>query len=113
MRGSESRRITVTVEHPLVGAVALELLDVAAALPFERFDVLHLSLRQVEQIDVTGIVALVRLFSHVRRFGKRVRFTEVGDNVGKTLESIGLSDVVDVVPRSALHDASVVVRLPA
>jgi anti-anti-sigma factor len=95
----ESRRVTLAIETGLMGDASMTLLDHVRALPFGNFDALHMNLKSVGEVDVSGIAVLVRIYSHLRRLGKRLVLTDVSDAVQHRLGAIGLDKVISVQPR--------------
>jgi anti-anti-sigma regulatory factor len=95
------RSVTHVVRESLVGRDALTLPSQLARLPLDDLDEVTLSLRWVGEVDASGIVALVRAYSHLEQRGKRLRLVDVPAHVHDHLRTIGLTDLLPVNVRPA------------
>jgi anti-anti-sigma factor len=57
-----------------------------------------LSLRHVRAVDAAGLALLVRLYSQLRRRGKRVQIVDASLEVASLLDSVGLTDLLMAPP---------------
>ncbi len=96
MNAGSKRVYTLIVKRPLVGAEALNLCHDLQALPIREFHEVEFSLKHVERIDVSGIAALVRLYSNLVRGGRTLRLTDVPHRVMRVLVRSGLAGVLPV-----------------
>lgn len=92
------RAHTLLVRRALAGAEALGLAADVAALPLNRIDTLTLSLRRVAALDVSGVAALVRLYSQLKHAGKQLVLSDVPDKLKELLEAGGLLGVIPLAP---------------
>ena len=80
-------------------------------LPLEHVTDLELSLHRIDAIDTSGVAALVRLYSHLSRCGKRLTLIDVSERVYACLADIGLSRVIHTARKQ--HQASTEIALEA
>jgi anti-anti-sigma regulatory factor len=88
----------------LVGDTAFALVQGLRRLPWERIQSLTLSLRGIDQIDASGIAALVRLHSQLATSGRRLRLCHVSAPVAADLERVDLTSVLEVLDETSPED---------
>ncbi len=89
--------VNFTVDRHLVGRNALALAGDLAELPLLRARRLTLSLRNVDRIDASGLVALVRLYSQLEAAGVVLALVDVSLEVAGELRRLGMASFL-VVP---------------
>lgn len=91
----------LNVPFDLVGNAALSLAPMVA--PHIGHRSLKLGLGAVQQIDASGIALLMRVRSHLARFGGELKLVDVRESLMQELRRIGLSSLLVAEVREAGH----------
>jgi anti-anti-sigma factor len=80
--------------YALCGRNALELANRLSVAIADDVDALVLSFKDVADMDVSGVAALVRIYSNLEQSGRRLVLTDVPLRIRDFLDSVGLAHLL-------------------
>ncbi len=84
------------VRVPLVGVQALSFADDLHKRSWEGVTGLSLSLLGVLEVDASGVVALIRLYSQLRVRGVEMELVDVRPNLIAEFDRLGLTELIPI-----------------